>query len=153
MSKLTDSIESAINPTVNNIGYRVVEVALERQEDKKILTVTISRAEGIGLDDCERVSKAIDPIIDDLDPISDSYFLCVSSPGIDRPLKRDADFLEAMGKRVHAKLYAAVDGQKTFTGELAGYSPEEQKITIRTEDGKAHTFQMRDVASVKPTVD
>ena len=98
MSKITERIEQAIEGTVASLGYRIVDVEIGREDDSKVLFVYIDGPNGIGLDDCETVSKAIDPIIDELDPISDAYFLCVSSPGIDRPLKRPSDFHYGISK-------------------------------------------------------
>ena len=82
----------------------------------KYYSYYIDGPNGIGLDDCETVSKAIDPIIDELDPISDAYFLCVSSPGIDRPLKRPSDFHYGMGKEVELRLYKALQGKEKVCG-------------------------------------
>ncbi len=85
MSKRIEGTDS-----IAGIPHRGWEIG--REDDSKVLFIYIDGPNGIGLDDCETVSKAIDPIIDELDPISDAYFLCVSSPGIDRPLKRPSDF-------------------------------------------------------------
>ena len=99
MSKVTERIEAAIENTVQSMGYRIVDVEIGREDDSKVLFVYIDSPQGIGLDDCEAVSKAIDPIIDELDPISDAYFLCVSSPGVDRPLKSRRIFNMPSAKR------------------------------------------------------
>jgi len=152
LSKTTDLIENAITETVQNLGYRIVEVEIGKEDGNKLLTVTISHPDGIGHEDCEKVSHAIDPILDELDPIEDAYYLCVSSPGIDRPLKRPADYLESIGKEVEVRLYQAISGQKTFTGILVSFKAETDTMTIRTQDQVELQFKRKDIARVKPVV-
>lgn len=152
MSKATTAIENAIESTVNDLGYRIVDVEIGTENGNKVLTVTITKPEGVGLDDCETVSKAIDPIIDELDPIRDSYYLCVSSPGIDRPLKRPADYIEAIGKRIEVRLYRPIDGKKQWVGELTNFNEEDDTLTILTDDACEYIFIRKDTARVKPVV-
>ena len=151
MSKITERIEQAIEETVVSLGYRIVDVEIGREDDSKVLFVYIDGPNGIGLDDCESVSKAIDPIIDELDPISDAYFLCVSSPGIDRPLKRTSDFHYGIGKEVEVRLYKALQGKKKYVGVLKAYDEEENKI-ILDMGGKEMAFLLKDVSIVRPTI-
>ncbi len=150
MSKTTDRIEQAILPTVEGMGYRIVDVEIAREHGNLVLTVYINCEGGVSLDDCEAVSRAIDPILDELDPIADPYYLSVSSPGIDRPLKRPADFLEAIGKEVEVGLYRAAYGKKKHTGELISYDPQ-AGIVIRTDAGDL-AFALADVSRVRPVV-
>lgn len=151
MSKVTERIEEAIGETVRSMGYRLVDVEIGREDDSKVLYVYIDTPKGVGLEDCESVSKAIDPIIEELDPISDAYFLCVSSPGIDRPLKRPADFVHAIGKEVELGLYKPQNGKKKFVGMLHAYNEEENSIVLQV-DGQPVTFLLKDVTKVRPTV-
>ena len=150
LSKTTDRIEEAIFSTVADLGYRIVDIEIGRENGNKVLTVYISCDGGVSLDDCETVSRAIDPILDELDPIADPYYLCVSSPGIDRPLKRQADFEQAIGKEVEVGLYKAAYGKKKHTGVLISYDPE-SGIVIRTEQGEL-AFELSDVSRVRPVV-
>ncbi len=151
MSKVTERIEQAIVGTVASMGYRVVDVEIGREDDSKVLFVYIDSPHGVGLDDCESVSKAIDPIIDELDPISDAYFLCVSSPGIDRPLKRPDDFRYGIEKEVELGLYKSLNGKKKYTGVLQAYDEIENKIVL--EVGKKQMeFFLKDVTIVRPTI-
>jgi ribosome maturation factor RimP len=151
LSKVTERIEAAIENTVQSMGYRIVDVEIGREDDSKVLFVYIDSPQGIGLDDCEAVSKAIDPIIDELDPISDAYFLCVSSPGVDRPLKRPADFQYAIGKEVELGLYKAQNGKKKYVGILQSYEEEKNSITLNVK-GREIPFDLKDVTRVRPTI-
>ncbi|MBQ6691909.1 MAG: ribosome maturation factor RimP [Clostridia bacterium] len=152
MSKVLETIESAITPTVESMGYRVVDVEITKENGNKILLITISKkGEKIGLNDCENVSKAVDPILDELDPIENAYYLCVSSPGIDRPLKRPADFEEAIGTEVEAGLYAPINGKKKVRGILTGFDKETMTMTITGEE--TWTLTTKQTTRVKPIVE
>ena len=96
------------------------------------LEITIDSDNGIGIDDCEKVHRAIDPILDECDPIEGFYYLEVSSPGIERDLRTDEHILACIGMRVEAKLFAAKDGRKSFIGELISYA--DSLVTIREGD-------------------
>ncbi len=99
------------------------------------------------LEDCEKISRLVDPVIEENDPIEDSYYLCVSSPGLDRPLKTPRDFARSIGKKVDIKLYRAANGHKELTGVLSAY--DDSGFTL--EDGTA--FAHKDVALIRLHVD
>ncbi len=161
LSKTTELIEKALEPAITSMGYRIVDVEIGKENGNKVLTVTIAHPNGIsptnserriGLDDCERVSRAIDPILDELDPIEDAYYLSVSSPGIDRPLKRPDDFKFSIGKEVEVRFYQPVDGKKSYIGTISAFDESADTVTIQTkEHGEVH-FTRRDAALVKPVV-
>ncbi len=153
MSKTTELIENAIAPTVQSLGYRIVDVEIGRENGNKVLTVVIAHPNGIGLDDCEKVSKAIDPILDELDPIEDAYYLSVSSPGIDRPLKRPEDIKDAIGKEVEVRVYQPINGKKIHIGVLTAFDESTDTITIQTKDYGELQFARKDSALIKPVVD
>ncbi len=98
------------------------------------------------LDDCEKISRLIEPAIDEKDPVEEAYFLCVSSPGLDRPLKKPEDFKRSMGKKVDLKLYSPINNKKEFTGELCGY--DENGFTLMI-DGGQETFLYKDTAIIR----
>lgn len=152
LSKTTDIIENAITQTIQTMGYRIVDVEIGKENGQKVLTVSIAHPAGIGLDDCERVSHAIDPILEELDPITDSYYLCVSSPGIDRPLKRPDDFKNAIGSEVEVRLYNPIDGRKAFTGILTVFDENADRMTILTKERGEMQLLRKDAARVKPVV-
>ena len=102
---------------------------------------------GVTIDDCEKVNKAIDPVIDELNPTNDEpYTLVVSSPGLDRQLKTDRDLKRTIGKEVTLTLFSKIDGKKSFEGELLGF--DEKTVTIRTGDGEKN-FDRDKIAGLK----
>lgn len=124
-----ETVREAILPTVTDLGYRIWDVTYGKIGADYHLEITIDSDNGIGIDDCEKVHRAIDPILDECDPIDGFYYLEVSSPGIERELRTDEHILACIGMRVEAKLFAAKDGRKSFVGELISYA--DSLVTIR----------------------
>ena len=108
--KLTDRIFELTESKVRELGYELYDVEYQKEYDNWVLTLYIDSKDGISLDDCEIVSNAVDPILDEADPIEQAYYLSVSSVGIDRPLKKDKDFQRSIGKTIDVKLYAPLKG-------------------------------------------
>ena len=130
---IKDIVREAIEPTVNGLGYRIWDVTYSKLGADYHLEITIDSDNGINIEDCEKVHRAIDPIIDEKDPIEGFYYLEVSSPGVERELKSDEHIRLSIGQKVEAKLFCAKDGQKTFVGELTAF--EGDVITVTTENG------------------
>lgn len=151
MASAVKRIEEAILPELETLGYELVDVEIGKENGNKVLFVYIYHKDGIGLTDCETVSHAIDPIIDELDPIPDSYFLCVSSPGLERPLKKPRDFERNIGREVELKLYQALEGNKRFEGVLLAFDGEQKQIDVgcgRT----TRRFKLQEISKIKPLV-
>jgi ribosome maturation factor RimP len=123
-----DTVRELILPTVEELGYNLWDVTYSKIGADYHLEITIDKEEGISIDDCEKVHRAIDPIIDENDPIEGFYYLEVSSPGTPRELRTDEHILAMIGEEVEAKLFAAHDGQKSFSGILEKY--EDGRVTI-----------------------
>ena len=125
-----DTVREAILPTVTELGYRIWDITYAKVGADYHLEITIDNDAGIQIEDCERVHRAIDPILDEADPIESSYRLEVSSPGIERDLRTDAHILASIGEVVEAKLFAPdeVDGVKSYLGVLTAY--EEGVLTL-----------------------
>jgi len=151
MSKLTERIAEAVAPAVESLGLTLWDVEYLREGGQRYLRVYIDRAEGVGLDDCEAVSKKIDPILDELDPIEESYIFEVSSAGAERQLKRTEDFIRCVGRDAQVKLYKAIDGQKEYVGVLSAYDGESGNVTLNV-DGMPRTFAKADIAKVQLTI-
>ena len=100
-----------------------------------ILRITIDKADGIDIEDCEKVSRAIDPVIDEADPIEVSYRMEVSSPGVERILTRPEHFAACIGEKLEVKLYAPMDGKKQLVGKLA--AADDKTVTVESEEGTA----------------
>ena len=140
------AIEKRCEQIAADMGYELVDVAIEKEPTGKYLRFYIDRPEGISLDDCEAYHKAVRQLADALD----YDFMEVSSPGIDRPLKKDRDFERALGTEVEIKLFKAIDGVKVITGTLAGL--EDGDIVLDTPEGEKRVAR-KAAALVKPIVD
>lgn len=117
-----DTVREAIEPTVRELGYMIWDVTYSKIGADYHLEITIDSERGIGIDDCERVHRAIDPILDECDPIEGFYYLEVSSPGIERELRTEEHISACIGEVVEAKLFAPKDGRKTVVGTLQSYA-------------------------------
>lgn len=131
-------------------SYEYVGTEIKKTGDSEELIIYIDKDGGIGLDDCEKISRLIEPSIDACDPIEDSYFLCVSSPGLDRALKTTRDYERSVGKNVDIKLYKQTDGLKEFTGKLI--RSDEKCFTVLIKDEEKQ-FDFSDTAIVRMHVD
>ena len=124
MGKVSDEVFKLVSPIAENFGLEVIEVLYEKKYDGMNLTVVIDKDGGVTIDDCEKLHRAIDGPLDELDPIDTAYILNVSSPGIDRPLKTERDYRRNLNKKITVKLYQPLDGEKLYTGVLVGYDDE-----------------------------
>ena len=140
------AIEARCAKIAADMGYELVDAAVEKEPTGKYLRFYIDRPEGISLDDCEAYHKAVRQQADSVD----YDFMEVSSPGIDRPLKKDRDFERALGTEVEIKLFKAIDGVKVITGTLAGL--EDGDIVLDTPEGEKRVAR-KAAALVKPIVD
>ncbi len=128
-----ETVREAIEPTVTGMGYDIWDIQYSKVGADYTLEITIDKAGGITIDDCETVHRAIDPIIDECDPVEGFYYLQVSSPGIERELRTDDHLARSVGERVEAKLFSPVDGRKSVTGRLSSFDAD--SITIDEEGG------------------
>ena len=129
---ISQTVSDAILPTVTELGYRIWDITYSKIGADYHLEITIDKDGGINIDDCERVHRAIDPILDECDPIEGFYYLEVSSPGIERELRTEEHILSSLGVAVEARLFVARDGSKSVVGELVGYS--DGVVTIKDAD-------------------
>ncbi|MFW5998167.1 MAG: ribosome maturation factor RimP [Bacillota bacterium] len=133
MSKIADQVYNIAKPIIEANNLQLVEVDYLKEGDDWILRVFIENPEGeLSLSHCETISRLLSQELDQIDPIEDSYVLEVSSPGIERPLKTETDFLNNIGKIIYVKTYAPFKGKKEFTGKLIGF--ENNKIKMEPED-------------------
>ena len=122
MSKITDLVDGLARPVVEANGCFLWDVEYVKEAGSWYLRLYIDKEGGVSIDDCEAVSRVVDPMLDEADPIPDAYTFEVSSAGADRPLKKPEHFEAFLGAEVDVKFYKAIDGQKTRTGILAGYA-------------------------------
>ena len=135
---MANPIEEAVEQMARKLleeqaGVELVDVEYVKEHDW-YLRVFIDKAGGIEIDDCQALSERLEKVLDEKDIIRDSYILEVSSPGLDRQLRKPRDFVREQGKKVDVTLYAPVDGTKEFTGVLEGYDEDAKTVTI---DGRA----------------
>jgi ribosome maturation factor RimP len=141
-----DTVREAIEPTVTELGYRIWDITYSKIGADYHLEITIDNDNGIYIEDCERVHRAIDPILDECDPIEDFYYLEVSSPGIERELRTDEHISLSVGEKIEVKLFAPKDGIKNITGTLTAF--ENGKITVTAGDNE-YVFEKSDVSKIK----
>jgi len=149
--RIEEIVEELVLPIVEKNSFELVDVEFVKEGQSWYLRVYIDKDGGIGIDDCQIVSEELSDKLDEVDPIKQSYFLEVSSPGLDRPLKTDRDFEKNKGQKVELKLYKPIDGKKSFEGELIGLI--NNKIVIKQDDIETLEFDRETVASVKKVIE
>ncbi|MCL6637396.1 MAG: ribosome maturation factor RimP [Alicyclobacillus sp.] len=139
--RVTDVVEQLALPIVDEFGLELVDIEYKKEGSNWYLRVFIDKPGGVDIDDCSRVSERLSERLDEVDPIPTSYYLEVSSPGAERPLKKPADFARAVGQYVHVSLYEPLAGQKTWEGELTQYDGETLSLAVVTR-GRTHTVDI-----------
>lgn len=145
-AELTVVVEPKCRALADRLGFELVDVSLDKESAGKYLRIYIDKEEGISLDDCETYHRAIQPQLEHYD----YDFLEVSSPGVDRPLKKERDFERAAGSEVEVRLFKAIDGRKVLNGILIGL--EGNDIVLALPEGETR-IPRKAAALVKPVVD
>lgn len=145
-NRVEEAVEKIAEEILANTDYELVDVEYVKERDW-FLRVYIDKEGGIGLDDCQEVSGLLDEKLEELNIINDRYILEVSSPGLDRALKKEKDFKREMGKVVDITLYKAIDGEKMITGKLTSYTKD--IITI----DETREIALKDIALVRLHID
>ena len=148
--KITQTVAALAKPIVEARGCSLWDVEYVREGADYILRVAIDKEGGVDIDDCEAVSRAVDPVLDEKDPIPESYRFEVCSAGLERVLKRPSDFERFLGEPVLVKLYRPKNGQKEFPGVLKGYAGGAVTIDM---NGTELTFEKPEVALVRLRVE
>jgi|Wag4MinimDraft_11_1082651.scaffolds.fasta_scaffold01956_2 ribosome maturation factor RimP len=154
MSKIEQIAKDLVMPILEKNNFELVDVEYKKEGSHWYLRVYIDRVYidkegGITLDDCQLVSEYLSDRLDEVDPIEHSYILEVSSPGLDRPLKKPRDFERNIGKEIEISLYSPIDKRKKFEGELIEFTGD--KIII-LYNGERKEFDMKNVSLVKPVI-
>lgn len=126
--RVVDIVEEIVAQFLTKKDIELVDIEFLKEGQHRYLRIYLDKEDGISLDDCQEVSEFLSGKLDEIDPIKESYYLEVSSPGIDRPLKRDKDFKKYAGELVEARLYHPIDSQKIIEGKLVGL--QDNKIII-----------------------
>ena len=147
MSKIEEKVESLIKDKIENIGYELYDVEYVKEGKDYYLRIFIDSPNGIDLNDCEKVNNEINDLLDEADYIKETYFLEVSSPGVERVLKKDKHLEANIGTEVNVKLFKKDDlGKKEYKGILKNFDKE--KITIETE-GKNIDIERKNISQIK----
>ena len=140
-----DVVRRLVAPVAQAQGVDLWDVRFVKEGSEFYLRITLDKAGGVGIADCEAFSRAIDPILDEADPIREGYFLEVSSPGLGRPLTRDEHFTALMGQEVRLHTIRPIDGERDFVGTLSAY---DGGVTLDVQ-GTQRRFEKSEIASVK----
>ncbi len=134
MASIEEKVESLIKEKIQGLGYELYDVQYAKEGKDYFLRVFIDKKDGIDLNDCEKVSNEINPLLDEKDFIKEMYFLEVSSPGIERVLRKDEHLKDSIGKEIEVKLFKPIEKQKEFVGTLEDYN--EEKIILGLEENE-----------------
>lgn len=138
--------ESLLKPILESLCFELVDVEYVKEAGSWYLRGYIDKPGGITVNDCETVSREFSDRLDEYDFIEDSYIMEISSPGLDRPLKKEKDFARSIGKTVEIRTYRSIGKQKEFCGVLTAY--DSKSVTI-DEEGTSRTFDRADIALVR----
>ena len=146
MASIEDRVETLITSKINGLGYELYDVEYAKEGKDYYLRVFIDKADGIDLNDCEKVSDGINELLDEADYIKEQYFLEVSSPGIERILRKDKHFEDNIGNTVEVKLFKPINKEKKIIGNLKEFN--EEFISIENENGEMQ-IERKNIAHVK----
>ncbi|EWH22454.1 ribosome maturation factor RimP [Bacillus haynesii] len=129
-NKVIDTVSEMVQPILDNLQLELVDIEFVKEGQSWFLRVFIDSDDGVDIEECAKVSEALSEKLDEADPIKQNYFLEVSSPGAERPLKKAADFMKALGKNVYIKTYEPIEGNKEFEGELSAFDGENVEVAV-----------------------
>lgn len=136
MSKVTETVEQLVTPIVDELNLELVDIEYVKEGKDWFLRVFIDKETGVDIEECGMVSERLSEKLDAEDPIPYNYFLEVSSPGAERPLKKDSDFIKAVGKNVYIKTYEPINGEKTFEGVLTQFDGGTVTVEVKIKTRK-----------------
>ena len=144
---VVEVVRAGITPVADSLGYALWDVEYVKEGARRILRITIDNEAGITIDDCERMHRAIDPVLDEIDPIEEAYDLEVSSPGIERDLRTNAHIDACVGELVEVRFFAPFEGKKSMEGILLGREGNE---VLRLElDGQSVSLPREAIAKIR----
>jgi len=146
LASIEEKVESLIKTKIEQNGYSLYDVQYAKEGKNYFLRIFIDKPEGIDLNDCEKVNDLINPLLDEVDYIKEQYFLEVSSPGIERVLRKDEHLKENIGNEIKIKLFKPENGKKEFEGTLNSFDKENIKINIQNEE---ITIERKNISNMK----
>lgn len=148
MSKnLIEQLKLEFEPNINHMGYELIDIEFIKENGENFLRFYIFSENGIDIDDCEKVSRYLDVRLDELDPINVHYYLEVSSPDLNKPLKTDDDLRRNLGQAIEVHLYKKINGIKDYVGILNEYNSDD--IILSDENNKKIILKRKDISLIK----
>lgn len=147
--KLIQATQALAAPLAEQLGYQFIDVEYKRESVGMVLTVYIDKPGGVSMEDCQTLAQELDPLLDAMEDMPEGYFFSVSSPGLDRPLKKEGDYARNVGKTIVVRLYAPLEGKKQFQGILVAYDAETLCLDC---EGQRVELARKAVASAKPHI-
>lgn len=147
LASIEEKVENLILKPVEDLGYELYDVQYAKEGKDYFLRVFIDKEEGIDLEDCEKVSNEINPLLDEKDIIKEMYFLEVSSPGIERVLRKEKHFKQALGKEVEIKLFKPIEKKKEYSGKLEKWN--KTTIYLQLEDTTQIEMERKNISLMK----
>lgn len=145
-NSIEKKVQELLEKIINDLGYDLYDVLYVKEGKDYYLKIIIDKSEGISIEDCETVNNAIDEILDTADYIKDQYFLEVSSPGIERALRKEKHFLSQIGNEIEVKLYKQINSKKELRGILEEYNDNEIILNVNDEKIK---IELKSIAMAK----
>ena len=127
---ILSTIEALVLPYLEETGYELVDIEYVKEGGNRFLRIVVDKPGGIDIEDCSRISEFVSAKLDETDPISEAYFLEITSPGAERPLKKPEDYLNALNKHVYVTTYEPFNGRKEFEGVLEAYDQEQLVVIV-----------------------
>ncbi len=149
-TKVEDVVTMLAEPIADSLGLELVDIEYLKEGGSWFLRVYIDKPEGITHDDCQALSQRLSELLDEKDPVPNSYILEVSSPGIERPLKKPGDFERFKGYKIRASTFSPVEGQKEFVGDLEGLVDDKVVLNVK---GREYALPLESVAKVRLEAD
>lgn len=151
--ELIEKVEAICKPIAEEMNYEIYDIDYEKDGPNWYLKVFMDKEGGFSINDCVAFSHALEEKLEESDPIETPYILEVSSPGLDRPLKKDKDFLKNLGKPVDVKLFTAHETLgKAFQADLKDYDEKTQTVTLVTEDGETLSINRKELSGIRLAV-
>lgn len=147
---IEESVQKMVEDVIKDTDIELVDIEYVKEGPFKYLKVYLDKPDGITVDDTADVSRALNKMLDDADLIKEQYFLEVSSPGIERPFKTDADYQKNIGKKVEAKFFKPIDGKKSVNGILM--EKDENKVIIKSNDENIK-IELKDISKINIVIE
>jgi ribosome maturation factor RimP len=147
--RIEDIVYDLAKPIIDRKNFELVEIEYKKEGQDWFLRLYIDKEGGITIDDCQSVSEELSNLLDEADPIEQSYIFEVSSPGIDRPLKTDRDYRKNIGKQIEIKLFSPMNGKKVIEGILRGHTETVVEIEV---EGKTIDVEKNTIALIRPLI-